>query len=112
MVRLSPTQDTVEAASRLLYARGGRVLDLVAAVSILLPVLGGVAELAPQTLCPVLQPLADECFWRGLDLLLQPLLFDLLFLYFFDAFSPPGQEKGPRRRPLSGFIRILKSGCS
>ncbi len=105
-------QGAVEAASRLLYARGGRVLDLVAAVSILLALLGGVAELAPQTLCPILQPLADERFWRGLDLLLQPLPFDLLFLYFFDAFSPPGQEKGPRVRPFSGFIRIQKNGYS
>ncbi len=105
-------QGTVKAASRLLYAPRGRVLDLVAAVSILLALLGGVAELAPQTLCPVLQSPADEGLWRCLDLLLQALLLDWLFSYFFDAFSPPGQEKGPRVRPFSESIRILKSGCS
>ncbi len=62
-------QDTVEAASRLLYARDGSVLNLVAAVSILLALLGGVAELAPQTLCPVLQPPADEGFGDALKFL-------------------------------------------
>ncbi len=62
-------QDMVEAASRLLYARGGSVLNLVAAVSILLALLGSVAELAPQTLCPVLQPTADEGFGDALKFL-------------------------------------------
>ncbi len=69
VVSLSQMQGTVKAASRLLYASRGRALDLVAAVSILLALLGGVAELAPQTLCPVLQPPADEGFGDALKFL-------------------------------------------
>ena len=74
---------------RPLCPAGGGILDPVAAVVIGPPTLGGVPKLAPQALGPVLQTTADEGFRRGLDLLLQSLLLNAFFFYFFDTSSPP-----------------------
>ena len=45
----------------------GGILDPVAAVVIGLPTLGSIPELAPQALCPIVQPTADKLFGRGFD---------------------------------------------
>ena len=45
------------------------ILDLVAAVVIPPPLLGGVPELRPQAVCPILQAAMDQLLRRGLDLL-------------------------------------------
>ena len=52
------------------YSIGGGVLNPVAAVVAGLPTLGGLPELAPQTLRTVIQTTADEFLRRGLDLFL------------------------------------------
>ncbi len=82
-------QEAFNPPHRPLCSAGGGILDPVAAVVVGPPALGGVPKLAPQALGPVLQTTADEGFRRGLDLLLQALLLDSLFFYFFDASSPP-----------------------
>ena len=77
------------------------VLYPVAAVVIGLPALGGIPELAPQALRPIVQPTADEFLGRGFDLLFQAFLCFAFFLDFFDISSPPERETGPRQRPRS-----------
>ena len=52
------------------YSIGSSVLDLVPAVVAGLPTLGGLPELAPQTLRSLVQTTADEFLRRGLDLFL------------------------------------------
>ena len=47
----------------------GGILDPVAAVVIGLPTLGSIPELAPQALCPIVQPTAGKLFGRGFDFL-------------------------------------------
>ena len=47
----------------------GSILDPVAAVVIGLPTLGSIPKLAPQALCPIVQPTADKLFGRGSDFL-------------------------------------------
>ena len=47
----------------------GGILDPVAAVVIGLPTLGCIPKLAPQALCPIVQPTADKLFGCGFDFL-------------------------------------------
>ncbi len=82
-------QETFDPPCRPPCPASGSILDPVAAVVIGPPSLGSVPKLAPQALGPVLQTMADEGFRRGLDFLLRALLLNSLFLYFFDASSPP-----------------------
>ena len=51
------------------------VAQLVTAEGIPLAVLGNIPQLAPQALCAVIQPPADQLCWRGLDLLFQSVLY-------------------------------------
>ena len=51
------------------YSANGSILDPVAAVVIGLPTLGSIPELAPQALCPIVQPTAGKLFGRGFDFL-------------------------------------------
>lgn len=44
------------------------ILDPVAAVVIRLPTLGGIPELAAQTLCTIIQPTSNKFFGGGFDL--------------------------------------------
>ena len=43
------------------------IFDPVAAVVIGLPTLGCIPKLAPQALCPIVQPTADKLFGYGFD---------------------------------------------
>ena len=65
-----PFQQSFHAAHGSPYSISGSVLDPVAAVVAGLPTLGGLPELAPQTLRTVIQTTADEFLRRGLDLFL------------------------------------------
>lgn len=51
------------------------VAQLVTAEVIPLAVLGNIPQLAPQALCAVIQPPADQLFRRGLDPLFQSVLY-------------------------------------
>ncbi len=51
-------------------AAGGSILNSVAAIFILLPILSSIPELAPQTIRSIVQPTANKLFWSGFDLLL------------------------------------------
>ena len=46
------------------------ILDLIAAVVIPLPTLGGISELAPQASRSIVQPTADKLLRRGFDFFL------------------------------------------
>lgn len=82
-------QQIPDPAVHLAGTAGGGVLDLVPAIFIPLPPLGGVPELEAQALCAVLQSPADHLSGRGLDLLLLALGAGMLLLYFLDGLSPP-----------------------
>ena len=74
------------------------IAQLVTAEVIPLAVLSNIPQLAPQALCAVIQPSADQLFRRGLDPLFQSvlylgLLFDFIDLSHLDsaggALAPP-----------------------
>lgn len=90
-----------------------RILDLVAAVVICLPALGGLPELTPQALGAIVQPTADKLLWRGFDLLLQTFLFGAFFLDFFDALSPHvSRNRAVSQRPtVRSLLKIYTLYC-
>ena len=51
------------------HSANGNILDPVAAVVIGLPTLGCIPKLAPQALCPIVQPTTDKLFGYGFDFL-------------------------------------------
>ena len=63
-------QQSFHAAHGPPYSIGSSVLDPITAVVTGLPPLGGLTELASQTLRSIVQTLADEFLRRGLDLFL------------------------------------------
>ena len=65
-----PFQQSFHAAHGPPYSISGSVLDPVAAVVAGLPTLGGLPELAPQTLRTVIKTTANKLLRRGLDLFL------------------------------------------
>jgi len=73
------------------------IAQLVAAEVIPLAVLGRVPQLAPQALCAVIQPSADQLFRRGLDPLFQSVLYLGLFFDFIDVshLDPGGGALAP-----------------
>lgn len=85
------------------------IAQLVAAKVIPLAVLGRVPQLAPQALCAVIQPSADQLFRRGLDPLFQSVLYLGLFFDLIDVshLDPAGRGLGPSLVLLRGQVRGL-----
>ena len=74
-----------------------------------LAVLGRVPQLAPQALCAVIQPPANQLFRRGLDPLFQSVLYLGLFFDLIDVshLDPAGRGLGPSLVLLRGQVRGL-----
>lgn len=85
------------------------VAQLVTAEVIPLAVLGSIPQLAPQALCAVIQPPADQLFRRGLDPLFQSVLYLELFFDLIDVshLDPAGRGQGPSLFLLRGQVRGL-----
>ena len=85
------------------------VAQLVTAEVIPLAVLGNIPQLAPQALCAVIQPPADQLFRRGLDPLFQSVLYLGLFFDLIDVshLDPAGRGQGPSLFLLRGQVRGL-----
>lgn len=85
------------------------IAQLVTAEVILLAVLGNIPQLAPQALCAVIQPPADQLFRRGLDPLFQSVLHLGLFFDLIDIshLDPAGRGQGPSLILLRGQVRGL-----
>lgn len=93
-------QQKLHAAGSPADALPGGVLDLIAAVAILLPSLACVTELAAETFRSIIQAPAQELFWGGSGLFLQALLSRRFLFDFSDAVSPPNEKKGRKRGPF------------
>ena len=82
------------------------VAQLVTAEVIPLAVLGNIPQLAPQALCAVIQPPADQLFRRGLDPLFQSVLYLGLFQNHGRKLLPRNQ--GQRNQGQSKQYHQLK----
>ena len=76
------------------------VAQLVTAEVIPLAVLGNIPQLAPQALCAVIQPPADQLFRRGLDPFFQSVLYLGLFFDLIDVshLDPAGRGQGQSKQ--------------
>lgn len=76
------------------------VAQLVTAEVIPLAVLGNIPQLAPQALCAVIQPPADQLFRHGLGPLFQSVLYLGLFFDLIDVshLDPAGRGQGQSKQ--------------
>lgn len=88
----------------------GGILDLIAAIAVLLSPLAGVPKLSPKPLGSVVHSPAQKLLGVGRRPLLQTLFAGFLLFDFSDFLSPPKREKGPQTRPFpakSACIQLL-----
>lgn len=105
----SLSKQTLGQLLRLFDATHLGIAQLVTAEVIPLAVLSNIPQLAPQALCAVIQPSADQLFRRGLDPLFQSVLYLGLFFDLIDVshLDPAGRGLGPSLVLLRGQVRGL-----
>lgn len=93
----SLSKQTLGQLLRLFDATHLGIAQLVTAEVIPLAVLSNIPQLAPQALCAVIQPSADQLFRRGLDPLFQSVLYLGLFFDLIDVshLDPVGGALAP-----------------